>query len=60
MIELAQIVRELHHRTRLNPSRPNMLKVHLKVSKTDPFQKEVDLFIGKVSSDLCPVAVVLC
>ena len=33
--------------------------VRLKPSKTDPIQKGITLFIGKVSSDQCPVSAML-
>ena len=35
---------------------PTVLKITIKQSKTDPFRKGVDLFIGRTSSELCPVA----
>lgn len=38
---------------------PSMVRVHLKQSKTDPFRKGVDIFIGATSCDLCPVAALL-
>ena len=42
-----------------NPRHPTFLRVTIKQSKTDPFRKGVDLFIGHTGTDLCPVAVVL-
>jgi len=42
-----------------DPRRPNMIRVHLKQSKTDPFRKGVSLFIGKTGAELCPVAALL-
>ncbi len=36
-------------------TRPSLLQVCLKVSKTDPFRKGVDVFIGPSGDDLCPV-----
>ena len=42
-----------------HPTRPNMLKVTLKQSKTDPFRRGVNLFVGATGSDLCPVAALL-
>ncbi len=36
-----------------------MIRVTIKQSKTDPFRKGIDLFIGKTESDLCPVAAIL-
>lgn len=38
---------------------PSMLKITIKASKTDPFRQGVDIFVGKTSNDLCPVAAVL-
>ena len=35
---------------------PSVLKITIKQSKTDPFRKGIDLFVGRTSSDLCPVA----
>lgn len=42
-----------------NPNSPQLLKVHLKASKTDPFRKGVDIFLGRTRGDLCPVAAML-
>ena len=39
--------------------RPSFLRITIKQSKTDPFRKGVDLFVGRTGSDLCPVAAVL-
>ncbi len=36
-------------------SKPSLLQIHLKPSKTDPFRKGVDVFIGSSGDDLCPV-----
>ncbi len=38
---------------------PTLVRVHLKQSKTDPFRKGVDVFIGRTGKDLCPVAAIL-
>ena len=38
---------------------PSMVRVHLKQSKTDPFRKGVDIFLGTTNCDLCPVAALL-
>ncbi len=38
---------------------PSVVRVTIKQSKTDPFQKGIDLFIGKTEIDLCPVAAIL-
>ena len=42
-----------------NPGQPSTLSVRLKASKTDPFRKGITLYIGKVPSNLCPVAAML-
>ena len=42
-----------------NPTNPTLLRVTLKQSKTDPFRRGVNLFIGKTANDLCPVTAVL-
>ena len=42
-----------------NPERPTMLKICIKQSKTDPFRKGVDLFLGKTDADICPVRALL-
>ena len=38
---------------------PSMIRFHLKRSKCDQFGNGVDVFIGRTSDDLCPVAAVL-
>ena len=40
-------------------SSPSVVRVRIKQSKTDPFSKGIDLYLGKTSSDLCPVAALL-
>ena len=42
-----------------NPKHPGVIRVRIKQSKTDPFRKGVDLFLGRTSSDLCPVTALL-
>lgn len=42
-----------------DPSSPAVLSVKLKASKTDPFRQGVTLYIGKTSSDICPVSAML-
>ena len=42
-----------------NSSTPSLLRVTIKQSKTDPFRKGVDLYIGKTSAPTRPVAAVL-
>ena len=34
---------------------PNTLRVRIKASKTDPFRKGIDVFLGRTHSQLCPV-----
>ncbi len=41
------------------PSHPSLLRIRIKQSKTDPFRRGVDLFVGRTFSVLCPVAAVL-
>ena len=36
-------------------SKPMVLQVHIKQSKTDPFPKGVHIIIGHSQSDICPV-----
>lgn len=38
---------------------PQVLKVHIKASKTDPFRKGMDIFVGRTNKALCPVGAVL-
>ena len=38
---------------------PRMLRVHLKQSKTDQFHRGADIVVGRMGTDLCPVAAVL-
>ena len=38
---------------------PALIRVRLKQSKTDPFQKLVDIFLGRTHRDLCPVSSML-
>ena len=40
------------------PVSPSILRLTIKQSKTDPFRKGVDLYVGRTSTDLCPVAAV--
>ena len=32
------------------------IRITIKQSKTDPFRKGIDLYIGRTGNDLCPVA----
>ena len=38
---------------------PSMLKIRIKMSKTDQWREGVDLFVGKTENELCPVATIL-
>ena len=38
---------------------PQVIRVQIKASKTDPFRVGADIFIGRTDNDLCPVAAVL-
>ena len=43
-----------------NSQHPSILCVKkIKQSKTDPFRKGVDLFVGKTGSSLCPLSAML-
>lgn len=42
-----------------NPRKPTVLRVTIKQSKTDPFRRGIDLFLGKTATDLCPVKAML-
>ena len=42
-----------------NPAQPSTLSIRLKASKTDPSRKGITLYIGKVPSNICPVAAML-
>ena len=42
-----------------NAQKPAVLRVTIKQSKTDPFRKGIDLFLGKTATDLCPVTAML-
>ena len=37
---------------------PSMLQVHIKQSKTNPFRKGINIYIGRTFSDICPVAAI--
>lgn len=34
---------------------PTTLKMKIKASKTDPFRQGVELYIGKIGNELCPM-----
>ena len=38
---------------------PSFLRVTIKQSKTDPFRRGVELYLGRSNSDVCPVAAIL-
>ena len=38
---------------------PQVLRIRLKASKTDPFRLGVDIFVGRTGNELCPVTAVL-
>ena len=42
-----------------NSSNPSSMCIKIKQSKTDPFRRGIDLFVGKTNSSLCPVSAVL-
>ena len=37
---------------------PDMVRVHIKASKTDPFRKGVFVYLGRTDKKLCPVAAI--
>ena len=42
-----------------HPSRPEVIMVSIKKSKTDPFRQGIQLYIGRSQSDVCPVKALL-
>jgi site-specific recombinase XerD len=34
---------------------PSTIKIHLSISKTDQFGKDIDIYLGRTNSDLCPM-----
>ena len=42
-----------------NKKDPQMLQVRLKTSKTDPYRRGIDVYIGRTENKLCPVTTVL-
>lgn len=38
---------------------PQVIKVHLKASKTDPFRVGINIFIGRADNRLCPITAIL-
>ena len=42
-----------------NPREPSVVRIRVKQSKTDPFRKGIDLFVGKMASAVCPVSALL-
>lgn len=42
-----------------DPRKPTVLRVTIKQSKTDPFRRGIDIFLGKTATDLCPVTAML-
>ena len=42
-----------------HPYRPQVIRVKIKQSKTDPFRQGIELFIGRTGSDICPVKALL-
>lgn len=37
---------------------PRVIRVHIKASKTDPFRVGVDIFIGRIDNELCPIVAI--
>ena len=42
-----------------NPHSPNIIRVCIKTSKTDPFRHGVNVHIGRTNNYLCPVSAML-
>lgn len=42
-----------------DPEKPSVLRVRIKASKTDPFRKGVDVYLGRTNKDLCPLEAIL-
>ena len=42
-----------------NLSNPSVMQVRIKASKTDPFRKGIDIYVGRTENDLCPIAAML-
>ena len=42
-----------------DPTRPSLIRINIKASKTDPFRKGVAIFLGRTHNDICPVAAIL-
>ena len=42
-----------------DPGHPSLMKLRLKASKTDPFQKVVDIVMGRTYNELCPNEAIL-
>ena len=42
-----------------HPTHPEVMRVTIKQSKTDPFRQGIQLFIGRTNSDICPVRALL-
>ena len=38
---------------------PNLMRIRIKASKTDPFRKGVDIFLGRTGDDICPISAML-
>ena len=42
-----------------SPANPKVVSIRIKASKTDPFREGVSIFLGKTTSEICPVAALL-
>ena len=38
-----------------NPTNPTLMRVRLKASKTDPFRRGIDIYVGRTYNKLCPI-----
>jgi len=42
-----------------NVTNPSIMQVRIKSSKTDPFRKGVDLYVGRTNTDFCPISAMM-
>ena len=42
-----------------DPGHPTLMKLRLKASKTDSFRKGVDIVMGRIYNELCPIEAML-
>ena len=42
-----------------DPEKPSIVRIRIKASKTDPFRKGVDVYLGRTNKELCPLEAIL-